>query len=246
MQAVAHKQYYVYIMLSQTQTGFARTIRKITGNTYSHSSIAFDADLKHMYGFARYRSRVPVVAGLVREYPERFTLNKVKNVPVRIYRIPVTKTQYMIGARSIRHVMRDRESYMYNLYSVLTYPLFRGIRTYKAFTCSEFIVFLLTIMGVPMRLSKHAYQYTPEQLIDVLRDYDVVFEGNLLDYADASEHRPAFFRSPNYVRDGISSAYYLARLAYRGRGNFNPARFKPVKAAFYRKKGFDSKNEMHN
>lgn len=241
MQEPAVKQYYVYIMLSQTQTGFAKAIRKVTGNTYSHSSIAFDADLKHLYGFARYKCGVPVVAGLVREYPERFTLNKVDNVPVIIYRIPVTKEQYIIGARRVRDVIHDPEMYLYNLYSVLTYPVFKGFETYKAYTCSEFIVHVLTLMGVPLRTSKPAHKYTPEQLIDVLRDYEVIFKGNLLDYADATEHHPAFFKSPDYIRDSIATVYYLARLAYRGRGNL-----KPVKAAFYRRKGYIKGNKHSN
>lgn len=231
MQETTVKQYYVYIMLSQTQTGFARAIRKVTGNTYSHSSIAFDADLKHLYGFARYKSRVPVVAGLVREYPERFTLNKVDDVPVVIYRIPVTKEQYMIGARRVRDVIRDPEKYLYNLYAVLTYPAFKGFETYKAYTCSEFVVHLLTLMGVPLNISMPAYKYTPEQLMDVLRDYEMIFQGNLLDYADASEHRPAFFEAPDYVRDSIKTVYYLTRLVYR-RGSL-----RYLKAACYRQKG---------
>lgn len=231
MQEKTVGQYYVYIMLSQTQTGFAKAIRRVTGDTYSHSSIAFDADLKHLYGFARYKSRVPVVAGLVREYPERFTLNKVDNVPVIIYRIPVTREQYMIGARRVRDVIRDPERYLYNLYAVLTYPAFKGFETYKAYTCSEFVIHVLTLMGVPLNISRPAWKYTPMQLIDVLRDYEMIFQGNLLDYADATEHRPAFFGTPDYVRDSIKTVWYLTSLLYR-RGSL-----RSLKAACYQQKG---------
>lgn len=230
MQETAVKQYYVYIMLSQTQTGFARAIRRVTGNTYSHSSIAFDEELKHLYGFARFKYKVPVVAGLVREYPERFALNKVDNVPVVIYRIPVTKEQYMIGANRVRDVIQDPEKYLYNLYAALTYPVFKGFETYKAYTCSEFVVSVLTLMGVPLHISEPAYKYTPEQLMEVLSDYEMIFEGNLLDYADTSEHRPAFFETPNYLKAGIETIHYLLLLVYR-RGSL-----RSLKAAANRQK----------
>lgn len=221
---------FVYVMLSQTQSGFGRMIRKVTGNTYNHSSIAFDAELKHLYGFGRLKNRVPVVAGLVREYPERFTLNKVDSVPVVIYRIPVTRQQYQKGIRRVKEILNDPEVYLYNLFSVLTYPLFKGFRTYKAYTCSEFVVHILGIMGVKMNNGKSAHKYTPEQLMEVLRDYEIIYEGNLLDYVDdATEHIPTFFESPDYVNDSIATVYTLARLVYRSKASFGS-----LKTAFYR------------
>ncbi len=221
MQECQLDQHYIYVMLSQTNSGFGRLIRKVTGNTYNHASIAFDKKLKHLYSFGRLKNRVPVVAGFVREYPERFTLNKIDDVPVMIYRIPVTKQQYRTGISKLREISHDSEKYLYNLFSALTFPILKGFRTYKAYTCSEFVIHILNLMGVHMNIERPECKYTPEQLIEVLGEYDVIYEGNLLDYVeDQTEHISTFFEPPNYVNDSIATVYTLLRLLYRSRDNF--------------------------
>ncbi len=207
---------YIYVMLSKTPTWFGGAIRSVMGYTYNHTSIAFDQRLEHLYSFGRRVHKVPVVAGLVKEYPERFTLNAVTDVPVRIYKIPVTKEQYDLGLRKIKEIKDDKEEYLYNLYSVLLYPIFKGFPTYKAFTCTEFVVALLHHMNVTLSEERAAHTATPDGMMDLLRDYEVIYEGNLLEYdTDLSEHKPVYFRSPNYVKDSIATIYTLGRLVRR-------------------------------
>ncbi len=223
MQSSDVKQYYVYVMLSRTHSRFGHAIRRVTGDTYSHASIAFDKDFKYLFGMGRFVNSVPVVAGLVREYPERFTLKRENYVEVIIYRIPVTKQQYMCGARRIREILRDSEGYFYNLYCTLTYPIFHGITSYKAYTCSELVVHLLKLMEVELPTDKEACCYTPEQMQELLAAYPVVHKGNLLDYVHSSiAGRPVFFRRFRCVRDSINTLYILILLACRIRVDFSP------------------------
>lgn len=206
---------YIYVMLSQTPTGFGKTIRKVMGYTYNHTSIAFDKELVQLYSFGRKVHKVPVVAGLVREYPERFSLNVTSDVPVRIYRIPVTQEQYDIGLSRIQEILDDEDEYLYNLYSVLLYPVFRGFSTFKAYHCTEFVAHLLQRMKVELHEDKPACGITPEGMKVLLQDYEICYEGNLLEYvSDLSEHRPVYFRSPN-MKDGIATVYTLGRLVCR-------------------------------
>ena len=37
---------YLYVMVSRTDTGFARLIRRFTGCYYNHAAIFFDCDLR--------------------------------------------------------------------------------------------------------------------------------------------------------------------------------------------------------
>ena len=47
------KNYKIYIVLSQTYSMLARTIKSITREKYSHVSIAFDENCDEMYSFGR-------------------------------------------------------------------------------------------------------------------------------------------------------------------------------------------------
>ena len=43
----------IYIVLTQTYSVIARTIKLFTHDKYSHVSISFDKECKHMYSFGR-------------------------------------------------------------------------------------------------------------------------------------------------------------------------------------------------
>ena len=50
---VKKKDYKIYVVLSQTHSMLAKTIKSITHEKYSHISIAFDANCEEMYSFGR-------------------------------------------------------------------------------------------------------------------------------------------------------------------------------------------------
>ena len=57
----------VYLLLSRTDTLFARAMHGLTGNRYTHVSLALDRDLEQMYSFARRYEIAPLPAGFIRE-----------------------------------------------------------------------------------------------------------------------------------------------------------------------------------
>ncbi len=205
---------YIYIVLSKTYTNFGRALRAVGRMKYNHASIAFDSNLESLYSFARKQSRVPMVAGIVREYPARFSLEKVSCVNVKIYRIPVTDSQYYRGLARIRQIEEDDE-YLYNLFSVLTFPVLHGFSTYKAFSCSEFVAHMLEYMRIPLKERKKDYQYTPEDLGKSI-DGELYFEGNLLEYCQYEpDDKEYFFQRPEYLKSGMQTCGVLAKLVYR-------------------------------
>lgn len=202
---------YVYVMISQTQTGYAKLIRKVGKVIYNHASISLDEEFSELYAFARTEQYGYLVAKLVRETTDRYLVNSESGAPVKIFKVPVTEEQYDAIRDRIYEVLNDPE-YKYNLFSVLTYPLFKGFATYKAYTCIEFVMHLLEpIMSHP--LDKPIFRYKPDDLLDLLGEY-AFFEGNLLDYMKEYTSSENYFSgvSLKLVRN---SAKAFASIAYR-------------------------------
>ena len=187
---------YIYVIISSTYTNFARTIRTVGRVKYNHASISLDEGLHDIYGFGRQKHAALFTGKLVKENISRFTLDKVQNVDVSIFRIPVTEKQYDDISEFIKCVYEDRE-YMYNLFSVLTYPLTKGFSVYKAFTCIEFIMYLLTRIG--MEFDKPLYAYKPDDLLELLGD-DLFYQGNLLEYVNEKKAVTNYFDRMSVLR----------------------------------------------
>lgn len=206
---------YVYIVISQTTSRFGGMIRKVLGCYYNHASIAFDEKLENLYSFGRFKQRMPLLAGLIKEYPARFLVGKQQQVPVCIYQIPITEEQYRNGLKRIQEISEDEDEYLYNLFSVLSYPLSGGFATYKAYSCVEFVAHMVHYMNIPLTVKKPAYAYTPEELGRALNQ-NIYYEGNLLEYChgnigDASQ----FFAQPELLPETAKSAEIFGRLLFR-------------------------------
>lgn len=161
-------EHYIYVLISKTPTRFGRAIRKIANQEYNHASIALDEELCYTYAFARKCHKAPLLGGLVRESLDRFTLRQNDKVPVMIFKIPVTNKQYSEIKAWIEEMHNNRK-YVYNLFSVLTYPIFKGFSVKKAFSCIEFVSYMLQYLG--FLGEKPACKYKPDDLIIELKDY---------------------------------------------------------------------------
>ena len=109
-------QQYIYIIISRTPTKFGHIIRKLGKQQYNHASIALDEDLSHIYAFARKKHNEPLVGGLQRESLDRFTLRSDINIPVVVFKIPVTNEQYCFISELIKLMLNNNQ---YNLLIIL-------------------------------------------------------------------------------------------------------------------------------
>lgn len=166
---------FVYIMISKTQTKFAKCIRKIGRQQYNHASVSLDANLGAVYAFSRPQHNAVFLGRLVRESLERYTLGRNAEVPVVVFRIPVTEKEYL-QISGIIEKMLDNTDYMYNLFSVLTYPVTKGFATYKAFTCIEFVAYVMSKIGYLQE--KPYWRYKPDDLLTEL-DEQIVYRGDI-------------------------------------------------------------------
>lgn len=176
MMPMSHK--YIYVMISRTQTGFGRIIRQIGRIQYNHSAISLDEAFKELYAFSRPQHHAIFAGRLVRETLDRYTLNKDRTIPVTVFRLKVTCEQYNKLREMIECISNDPE-YMYNLFSVLTYPITRGFSTYKSYNCTEFVAHVLK--GLQFPLDRPAYNYKPDDFLEILAPY-IVYQGDIKGY----------------------------------------------------------------
>ncbi|HEY5588030.1 MAG TPA: hypothetical protein VIK86_03635, partial [Candidatus Paceibacterota bacterium] len=87
---------YVYVIISRTPTSMGKIIRKFLKGKYNHASISLDENLSQMYSFCRLSVSNPLVGGIVRESVFTLTTGLEEDVPINVYRIPVTQEKYEI------------------------------------------------------------------------------------------------------------------------------------------------------
>lgn len=168
-------QKYIYVLLSRTTTNVGKMVRQFSKCQYSHTALSFDAQLSHCYAFGRIQYRAPLLGRLVHESYTSYTLNNNKEVPVILFKIPVSDEDYAMVCKTVKDIWEDPE-YIYNLLSIITYPIQKGIDTYKAYTCIQFVMMILKKVGIP--LSKPSYKYIPDDLLELLKEYKC-YEGDI-------------------------------------------------------------------
>jgi hypothetical protein len=72
----------------------------------------------------------------------------------------VTRQQYLRGKSRILEIRHDGDGYLYNLFSVLLFPIMKGFETYKAYSCAEFVAHMLRTMDIELPCGKHECAYT--------------------------------------------------------------------------------------
>lgn len=117
-------------------------IRMLTQYDYNHVSISLSEDLSEIYSFARRHQDTPFYGGFVCESADRFN-NDNGVASIKVCEIPVTPRQYRIAVNYINKIHREKEKYLYNMFSAATVPFKYRVRIDRAYTCVEFVVSVL-------------------------------------------------------------------------------------------------------
>ena len=159
--------HYIYIVFSSTPNRVGRIVRKVTGETYNHVSIALDENLSRMYGFARRYYHTPLYGGFVRESLSRYQQNG-QVARISICRLPVSEQQYTTLEEQLSHMYKNRQHYLYNHLSALSAMAHRRISARDAYTCIEFCVKILYQLGIDVDPKKY---YTVCDIKNLLNNY---------------------------------------------------------------------------
>ena len=202
---------HFFVVISATLTKFGKVIRRFGKIKYNHCAIAFDEDLKEWYSFARRRHKAVLTGGLMKEHIRRYTLDTKETVSCVIFRIPVSDEKYAELKDIVNRIGSDSE-YIYNLLSVLTYPVTKGIVTRKAFTCTEFTVYMLMRTGFIFK--RPICTYKPDELAYMLRKY-TYFRGNLAEYVTSGHRKKTDYFNDISERDVVESIRNVGRMVKR-------------------------------
>ena len=154
---------YVYVIISRTPTSTGKLIRVLLKGKYNHASISLDENLSQMYSFCRLSITNPLVGGIVRESAFTLTIGHKEDVPINIYRIPVTPEKYELISKFIYDIYNDSEEYYYNFIQALGLISNKRHAIYKTYICSEFVMEALKKGGIKLT-SLESYQITPTDI----------------------------------------------------------------------------------
>ncbi len=212
---------FIYVILSRTPTRVGRMIRYCTHSRFNHVSISLDASMLEMYSFARLSAKNPLVGGMVKENPYRFSLGKGQNVDVKIYRIPVTSEQYDQIRSFIYETYTDDEKYYYNLIGVFNVLFKSNLQVYKTYICTEFVSEVFKQGGISL-LHKRCNTVSLKDFESSLEPF-IFYHGNLYDYPELAEcstqensyEEDDFFKRKGVRREIVNTFTVLAILIDR-------------------------------
>ncbi len=166
----------VYIVLIKAHTGLGKVARKITKYDYTHIAISLDHSLTEFKTFSRRRHYLPLDAGFMNEYRDFYAFGKHKKVKIKVFKLRVSDEQYNDIEQFIDQCEKDRK-YIFNIFSMITMPIFHGFQIYKAHNCMSFTARVIQLTG-QIPFEKPYYKYSIKDLDNLLESHKI-FEGHL-------------------------------------------------------------------
>ncbi len=200
-------QKYLYILFSATPYRLGRWIRLATGEPYNHVAIATEEDLREYYGFARRYYQTPFYGGFVTERPSRYR-HEDRISSIRLYRLPLTQSQWTQVESLLDHMRSCPERYLYNHLSAMMAPIHIKIRVKDAFTCVEFVVMVLSRLGFDFDAARF---YTIGGIAERLERY-CVYTGS---FPAPAEEEHSFFQDCPVRHPLYASARSIFQLLWR-------------------------------
>lgn len=129
----------VYVLLTATNTYFARFIRFYTKKPYSHASISFKKDCTTSYSFSRTYTHNPFLGSFQKEGIDKGIFGLHDNIPCEILEIEVAEEQY----RELKKIVQEMNGKKYNRLGLLAKLLNISYDAKTKYFCSEFVAYAL-------------------------------------------------------------------------------------------------------
>lgn len=189
----------LYLMLSRTNTGMGKIIRRYTGATYNHVSMTLDPSLRSFVSFARYVEDVPLVGGYIREPAERF-LCVDGPLSVRIFRLELDEQRERELASLFAYAGDRSTGLLYDSLSAL-------ISRWHIPGCYTCLGFAAKVLGRPFHSLQELERY--------LEPYEF-FRGDLRELVtDSGDRSDPFFIHRGLIRGTGDTLLHFGRLLAR-------------------------------
>ena len=211
---------YIYVVISRTPTFTGKMVRMFLKAKYNHASISLDENLSQMYSFCRFSISNPLVGGIVRESAFTLTLgHDDDDVPIKVYRIPVTIGKYQLISGFIDDTYNDAEIFYYNFLQAIGIISNKKHAVYKTYICSEFVIEALMQGGIQLTSLK-PYQITPTDICGIMEQF-IFYSGNLEDYPFRQKIKTKddelFFCKTGIFYEGVHTLSHFWRVMSRDR-----------------------------
>lgn len=171
----------VYLLLTRTDTLFARAMHGTTHARYTHVSLALDAGLERMYSFARRRDAMPLPAGFVREDLHGGVYGRCGGADSLVLELEVSERAYRRIEQRLTAMERQKERYEYSVMGLALAGMGIAHERPGKYFCSQFVAETLEQAGA-LKLPCHPSLVRPQDFTR-LRPCRVVYQGPLA-YAD--------------------------------------------------------------
>lgn len=163
---------HIYIVFSSTPYMMGRFVRLFVDGKYNHVSISVDEDLSEVYSFARFYRQAPFFGGFVKESAGRFHVGS-KISDIIVCAVPVSAEKKADLTKRLHAMQKERDKYLYNLFSAVCVPIKKRIFVRDAYTCVEFAALVLRLIG--FGIGERDF-LSIDQLMDMLMQYKI-YEG---------------------------------------------------------------------
>lgn len=117
----------IYILLTRSGTLLSKLVYAATGASYTHASMAFDAELSCLYSSTRKNGYTMFPAGPSKEYLNKGVFRLRDNAPCALYALEVSDEAYSHALHRAEEFMRHSEEYSFNTLGLIfvraAYPL---------------------------------------------------------------------------------------------------------------------------
>ena len=143
----------VYILLTHSHTILSHSINWLTGDEWTHASLALDPGLERMYSFARKNPHFPLPAGLVRENVGEGYFGAHRDMPCMLLRLWVAEYVYEDICRRVQDMLDRADQLRYSLLGLMLCRMDFVHRRETHFFCSQFVGGILQDSGA-LRLTR--------------------------------------------------------------------------------------------
>lgn len=167
----------IYIVLTQSYSTLAKTIKLITKDKYSHISISFNEECTDMYSIGRKYKYCPFIGKYMNESIYKGLYSISKRAEILIYELNINDKQY----KNIKRLLDEYgiPSKGYNLIGLIL-ALFNKKINRKKYYCSEFIYNILSDEAVGI-FEKTNNIVKPMDFTRI-NNLKFIYEGKITDY----------------------------------------------------------------
>lgn len=167
----AIKNDFIYIVLVKAHTGLGKVSRVLSGGyEYSHIAVCKDDRFEDFITFSRRRHYAPFDAGFMHETRGCYCFGTHDRVKLKVFRLPIDLRAKRKVYHFLRHVERQQDNYLFNLYSMVTMPVLHGFMIDDAYNCMSFVGKVVELSGA-VRLQRPYYWYDIQALDALLTPY---------------------------------------------------------------------------